>query len=435
VNGPLAKRLAKRRLRVAGLMSGTSADGVDAAIVDIGPRGVRLVAFDTFPHSRAVREQIFRCFDPSTARVDDLCHLNFVLGEVFAAAVIRLAEKSGVPLRSIDLIGSHGQTVYHIPEGRRFGHRTIRSTLQIGEPSIIAERTGITTVADFRPRDIAAGGEGAPLVPYADYVLFRDRRTSRAVQNIGGIANVTCLPAGCGMGDIVAFDTGPGNMMIDRVARYATGGRADYDAGGRLAARGQVNERLLAELMRHPYLGLRPPKSTGREMFGVRFADAVYRRARRRRLPVADILATVTAFTARSIADAYRRFLPAMPDEVILCGGGARNRTLVGHLRDELRPARVAPMDDFGLPARAKEAVSFAILAYATVHGNPNNVPSATGARSPVVLGKIVLGDEGDIDATRELLLIRGFAASFHRSMRDAAAGRTVRFADVRRDG
>ena len=390
MNGPHAKRLAKRRLRVAGLMSGTSADGVDAAIVDIGPRGVHLVAFDTFPHPRAVREQIFQCFDPSTARVDDLCHLNFVLGEVFADAVIHLADESGVPLRSIDIIGSHGQTVYHIPEGRRFGRKVIRSTLQIGEPSVIAERTGITTVADFRPRDIAAGGEGAPLVPYADYFLFRDRRKGRAVQNIGGIANVTFLPPGAAADRIIAFDTGPGNMMIDRIAHHATGGRASYDAGGRLAARGQVNERLLAELMRHPYLRRRPPKSTGRETFGAHFADAVYRRARRRRLPTLDILATVTAFTARSIADAYRRFLPAMPDEVLLCGGGARNRTLVGRLRDELRPARIAPMDDFGLPARAKEAVSFAILAYATVHGIPNNVPSATGARSQVVLGKIV---------------------------------------------
>ena len=388
-------------MRVAGLMSGTSADGVDVAIVDIGPRdrgprgheiSVRLRAFRTFPHPAALRRRIFAIFDPETARVDDLCDLNFALGEAFASALIRLSRRSGIPLGSIDLVGSHGQTVCHRP-GRGRGWRRGGSTLQIGEPAIIAERTGITTVADFRPRDIAAGGEGAPLVPYADFVLFQDKRLSRAVQNVGGIANVTYLPAGGDLGDVVAFDTGPGNMMIDRIAWRASGGRATYDKGGRMAARGQVSDRLLAELMEYPYLARRPPKSTGRETFGVRFTDEVYARARRRGLAPRDILATVTAFTARSIAAAYRRFLPAMPDEVILCGGGARNRTLLARLRESLRPARVAPMDEFGLDARAKEAVSFAILAYATVHGLPGNVPSATGARRAAILGKVIPGN------------------------------------------
>ncbi|MCX5656034.1 MAG: anhydro-N-acetylmuramic acid kinase [Planctomycetota bacterium] len=382
----------RRRLRVAGLMSGTSADGVDAAIVDIGPRGVKLLAFETFPHPPALRRLIFALFDPAKARIDDLCHLNFVLGEAFASAVIRLARRSGIALASINLVGSHGQTVYHIPEGRREGRKVVRSTLQIGEPSVIAERTGIATVADFRPRDVAAGGEGAPLVPFADYILFRDARRTRAVQNIGGIANVTYLPAGGGAGDVIAFDTGPGNMMIDRVAWHATRGKAGYDKDGRLAARGRVDERLLGELMRHPYLRRRPPKSTGRETFGVQMTDALWRRARRRGLSPCDILATVTALTARSIAEAYRRFLPAMPGEVILCGGGADNPTLLAMLRRELLPARVAPMDEFGLDPRAKEAVSFAILAYATAEGIPNNVPSATGARRAVVLGKVVPG-------------------------------------------
>jgi len=392
-------------------MSGTSADGVDVAIVDIGPRdrgprgqeiGVRLRAFHTFPYPVALRRRIFAIFDPETARVDDLCDLNFALGEAFASALIRLSRRSGVPLGSIDLVGSHGQTVCHRPRGRPLGRRRGGSTLQIGEPAIIAERTGITTVADFRPRDIAAGGEGAPLVPYADFVLFHDKRLSRAVQNVGGIANVTYLPAGGrstqrlstgDLGDVVAFDTGPGNMMIDRIAWRASGGRATYDKGGRMAARGQVSDRLLAELMEHPYLARRPPKSTGRETFGVRFADEVYARARRRGLAPRDILATVTEFTVRSIAEAYRRFLPAMPDEVIICGGGARNRTLLARLRESLRPARVAPMDEFGLDARAKEAVSFAILAYATVHGLPGNVPSATGARRAAILGKVIPGN------------------------------------------
>lgn len=401
----------KRRLRVAGLMSGTSADGVDVAIVDIrrpaaarlpagrGLAGVELLAFQTLPYPADLRRQIFALFDPRTARVDDLCHLNFVLGEVFAAALAKVAHRHHITLESIDLAGSHGQTVYHIPAGRRASGRTVRSTLQIGEPSIIAERTGITTVADFRPRDVAAGGEGAPLVPFADYLLFRHPKKSRAVQNIGGIANVTFLPAGRpprrvggGTADILAFDTGPGNMIIDRLAARVTGGKARYDAGGRLAAHGTVSERLLAELLRHPYLARRPPKSTGREMFGQEFSDRLWRRARQRRLAPQDVLATATAFTARSIAAAYRRFLPTMPDEVILCGGGARNRTLVRFLSEALEPARVAPMDDFGLSARAKEAVSFALLAWATVCGIPNNVPSATGARRAAVLGKVIPG-------------------------------------------
>ena len=385
-------KFGRRRLRVAGLMSGTSADGVDVAIVDIGPRGVELLAFETFPHPPALRQQIFGLFDPARARIDDLCHLNFVLGEAFAAAVIRLARKSRIALGSIDLVGSHGQTVYHIPEGRRVGRKIIRSTLQIGEPSVIAERTGIATVADFRPRDVAAGGEGAPLVPFADYILFCDKRRSRAVQNIGGIANVTYLPAGGGPEGVLAFDTGPGNMMIDRAAWHATRGRLPYDKDGRLAARGRIDERLLGELMRHPYLRRRPPKSTGRETFGVQLTDVLWQRARKRGVTPRDILATLTAFTVRSIADAYRRFLPAMPDEVILCGGGAANPTLVAMLRRELQPARVARMDEFGLDPRAKEAVSFAILAYATAEGIPNNVPSATGACRAVVMGKVVPG-------------------------------------------
>jgi anhydro-N-acetylmuramic acid kinase len=397
--------VAKRRLRVAGLMSGTSADGIDAAIVDITaptsrraamgtwrPR-VDLLAFQTFPHPPALRRQIFALFDADKARVDDLCHLNFVLGEAFAQAILRLARKSRIPLASIDLVGSHGQTVWHMPEGRRAGRRLVRSTLQLGEPSVIAERTGITIVADFRPRDIAAGGEGAPLVPFADYLLFGGARKTRAVQNIGGIANVTFLPAGGGPTDTIAFDTGPGNMMIDRIVHHVTYGRSHYDAGGRMAARGRIDQRLLAQLMRHPFLRRRPPKSTGRETLGAAFADEVYRSARQRGTAAMDILATVTALTARSIADAYRRHLPAMPQEVILCGGGARNRTLVALLQKELTPASVAPMEDFGLSGRAKEAVSFAILAWATVRGIPNNVPSATGARRAAVLGKVIPGN------------------------------------------
>jgi len=390
-------RLAKRRtLRVAGLMSGTSADGVDAALVDVSRRRVKLLAFETRPYGRKLRQAILDLCRPETARVADLCHLNFVLGEVFAEAVGRLAHNAGIDPASIDLIGSHGQTVWHEPAGRRHGRRRLRSTLQIGEPCVIAERTGITTVADFRPRDVAAGGEGAPLVPYADWLLFAHRSRSRAMQNLGGIANVTYLPAGCEPGEIVAFDTGPGNMAIDRLAGLATGGRRRYDAGGRLAARGHVHEGLLAAWLADAYFRRRPPKSTGRERFGRAYADGLWRAARARGLGPADVVATATALTAASIADAYRRFLPAGIDEVIVSGGGARNPVLMNMLAGRLAPAKVRISDELGLDADAKEAVAFAVLAAETIRGHAGNVPAATGARRPVVLGKIVPGLPGE---------------------------------------
>ena len=380
----------KGAMRVVGLMSGTSADGVDVAIVDIAERKVQLRAFEMFPYTAALRREILRLCRPESARLEDICHYNFVLGEVFADAVVKLCSESGISLSSIDLIGSHGQTIYHNPRGRRYGRKAVGSTLQIGEPSVIAQRTGVTTVADFRPRDMAAGGEGAPLVPYADYVLFSHNRLTRAVQNIGGIANVTFLPGGCKSDEVTAFDTGPGNMVIDGIIRLATGGKRNFDRGGKMAARGVVDNKLLGEMLKHPFLRRRPPKSTGREDFGAAFAERIYRRGARKDLPDADMVATVTAFTAQSVARAYRQFLPAMPDEMILCGGGAHNRTLVEMLRSELAGVKMLSTDDFGISIDAKEAVSFAILAWATIKGMPNNVPGATGAEQPVVLGKIV---------------------------------------------
>jgi anhydro-N-acetylmuramic acid kinase len=380
----------KGKMRVVGLMSGTSADGVDAAVVEIDRGKVRLLAFDTFAYPAALRRQILGLCRPESARLENICHYNFVLGEVFADAIIKFCSKSGMSLSSIDLIGSHGQTIYHQPSGRRYSGRAIRSTLQIGEPSVIAQRTGITTVADFRPRDMAADGEGAPLVPYADYVLFKNKRLTRAVQNIGGIANVTFLPAGCTQDEIVAFDTGPGNMVIDGIVHLITGGRKRCDTDGKMAARGTVDKRLLGEMLRHPFFRRRPPKSTGREQFGAAFAERIYRRAGSKGLTDSNIVATVTALTARSIAQAYRRFLPVTPDELILCGGGSHNRTLVEMLQAEMPDVKMLSTDDFGISVDAKEAVSFAILAWATVKGMTNNVPAATGAKKPVILGKIV---------------------------------------------
>jgi len=375
-------------------MSGTSADGVDAAIVDLDGRRVRVVAFATYPYPPSVRRALFRLFDPA-GRVDELCRMNFVLGELFAEALLRLARDAGVDVGTIDLVGSHGQTVRHEPRGRPFAGRAARCTLQIAEPAVIAERTGVATVADFRPRDVAAGGEGAPLVPYADWFLFADRRRTRAVQNVGGIANVTFLPAGGCPDDIRAFDTGPGNMVLDRVAQLASGGRRRYDADGRLAARGRVDEALLAELMRHPFLRRRPPRSAGREEFGVAFADALRRRAAARGTGDADLAATVTAFTASSIAEAYRRFGPPRIHECLLCGGGARNPTLRRMIAERLPGVRVRVTDELGVDADAKEAVSFAILAAATARGEPSSLPAVTGASRPAVLGKLVPGWRG----------------------------------------
>jgi anhydro-N-acetylmuramic acid kinase len=379
----------KTRIRVAGLMSGTSADGVDAAIIDIDKDKVSVLAFDTFPYPAAVRRGIFTLVESKEAGAADVSHLNFVIGEVFAEAVIKLCRKSGIDLKTIDLIGSHGQTIYHNPRGRRLWKRMVRCTLQIGEPAVIAQRTGITTVADFRPRDIAAGGQGAPLVPFADYVLFRDKKKNRAIQNIGGIANVTYLPAGCRRQDIIAFDTGPGNMIIDGIVSLATKGREKFDLGGKIAAHGAVDRELLNNMLRHPFFRIWPPKSTGREMFGKEYRDILYRRARRKGLSIEDIAATVTAFTAASIGLSYKRFLPAMPDELVLCGGGAKNNTLIKMLREELGRVKILTSSELGINYDAKEAISFAILAYATIKGIANNVPSATGADEALILGKI----------------------------------------------
>ena len=384
----------RKRLRVIGLMSGTSADGIDAAMVDVEGWRPRVLAFHTYPYPKVVREAVLD-FAALRLGIDQLCHFNFVLGELFAAAAIQLADLAGVPMASVDLIGSHGQTVYHIPVARPWrqgSRRRTRSTLQIGEPCVIAQRTGVTTVADFRTRDVAAGGQGAPLVPLADWMLFVHAKRNRAVQNIGGIANVTYLPAAGGVETVRAFDTGPGNMVIDGLVRRITRGRSTYDVDGKLAAGGKINQSLLSEWMRHPYFNRRPPKTTGREEFGQTFTDNLYRRSLAAGLDTRDLLATATALTATSIASAYRQFLRGKVDEAILCGGGARNPTLVGMLREQIHPIRVISTDDLGIDADAKEAVSFALLACRTIRGLAGNVPGATGAREGVVLGKIIPG-------------------------------------------
>ena len=377
-------------MRVAGLMSGTSLDGIDVAVVDITGGGwatkVATVAHRTIPYPTRVREAIL-AISNAEAHVGTLARLHVLLGELYARAVRETCRKSGVELSSIELIGSHGQTIFHDGAGCRFFGRRIAATLQIGEAAVIAERTGVPVVADFRPRDVAAGGKGAPLVPYVDYLLFRDRRLGRVALNIGGIANVTAIPPGAAPEEVIAFDTGPGNMVIDALAGLHSQGRLRFDAGGRIAARGRLNPPLLSLLLRDRFFREPPPKTAGREQYGREFVE----RLLATRLPLEDLLATATAFSAAAVACGLERFIrPRMRvDELIVSGGGVHNPRILAYLAAFLPGVRVLTSADFGIDPDAKEAIAFAILAYETWHGRPANLPSATGARQPVVLGKI----------------------------------------------
>lgn len=381
---------------VVGMISGTSADGIDAAVVDIhgAPPALewRLIKHHHASFPTALRAEILACFDPAQGSVDRICALNFALGEEFARVALEAIQAAGLDPAQIDLLSSHGQTLWHIPSG------PTASTLQLGEPAIIAERTGITTVSNLRTRDMAAGGQGAPLVPHLDVLLFAHPTLTRAAQNIGGIGNVTYLPPQPGEGRLraalaaFAFDTGPGNMLIDFAAQTATNGTLTFDRDGALAGKGRTDERLLAELMQEPYLKLAPPKTTGRELFGAQYGKPIWDRAKASGLGDNDIIATFTAFTARSIAQSYRDFLPTPVDEVIVSGGGALNLTLMQMLRDLLAPARVMTIDDMGLASEAKEAVAFAVMGYETLHQRASNLPAATGATHPVILGNITPG-------------------------------------------
>ena len=388
----------KESRNVIGLMSGTSCDGIDACLVKITGNGlsteVDIIGFETYPYKNEIRESIFEASCKETGTVDKICRLNFILGKLFADAVRQIAGKLSVPLSEIDIVGSHGQTIYHISSLKEKNDKEVRSTLQIGESSVIAQETGVTTVADFRTRDIAAGGEGAPLVPYADFILFGRDDIGRAIQNIGGISNVTFLPAGKNINEIIAFDNGPGNMIIDRFAEIITDGRLKYDKNGELASKGKLNQDLLERLCNHPYLLKHPPKSTGREDFGIQFSDDLFKEFQRDNIDVYDSIATVTAFTAKSISDSYRKFIQpcCRIDEVIVSGGGVNNPVLSQFLKDYLVDISIRKLDDFGIPSDAKEALAFAILANETICGNPCNVPSATGAKESVVLGKIIPG-------------------------------------------
>lgn len=375
---------------VVGLMSGTSLDGIDAALVKISGFGentkAQLVEFINKKIPENIKGEIKDCFSIEKSNVELVCSLNFKLGYLFAEAVRELCIKAKFPLNKIDLIGSHGQTVFHIPKAYK---NYCTSTLQIGEPAVIAYETGATVVSNFRTMDMAAGGEGAPLVPYTEYILYRSNK-NRALQNIGGIGNVTILPANCRLDDVYAFDSGPGNMIIDEVTKRLKG--VNYDAGGAFAAQGKINEALLNELMDIDYIKNPPPKTTGRELFGSQFVDALLEKWSN--LRAEDLIATVTAFTAKSIAYNYRCFVfPKLNiEEVILGGGGSYNDTLVRMIQSYLPESKVLIQEDLGYSSDAKEAVAFAVLANEAVNGNPGNVIGATGAKERVVLGNITFG-------------------------------------------
>ena len=386
---------AEQERRIIGLMSGTSADGIDAAVIGLRETddglSVTVLAFNTSGYPDGLRAKIMDVSDPETSRIDELCRLHFELGELFAAAAVDVTRSAGLALKDIDLIGSHGQTVHHLPERKeRFGAET-GATLQIGDPSVIAQRTGVVTVGDFRTADVARGGQGAPLVPYVDYLLFKHPAKARGLVNLGGIANLTVLPADPDPVDVLAFDTGPANMLIDAVALSETEQSMDRDGAG--ARRGTPSEELVENVLSIPYFERTPPKSTGRELFGGPCADALLCGGKNAGLKQDDMLATATEITVRSIRDAYHRFVePATPlDELIVSGGGAKNSFMMERLSQVLSPVEVVTSDERGLSSDAKEAVAFAILADQTVRGRPGSLPGATGADRPAVLGKICL--------------------------------------------
>jgi anhydro-N-acetylmuramic acid kinase len=388
---------------VIGLMSGTSLDGVDAVLTRIltGSGGrvvsVKLLCHFYLPYSGELRALVAALCSSETARIEDLTYAHFGLSEWYAEAVAGLLKKAGQPPEAVDFICLHGQTVWHAPLPRSFpapeGRLLVKGTLQIGSPAVLRERTGIPVIADLRSRDMAAGGEGAPLAQYIDPFLFGSADEGRIVQNIGGIGNATVLPAGCTPEDVLAFDTGPGNMLIDAVVAAGTGGALKFDPEGSHAAKGRVEEGIVGHLMADPYFSRRPPKSTGREVYGAAFARSFIETSSAAGLSFEDQVATATAFTAESIASAYHDFIlpETQVSTVIVAGGGALNATLLRMLASRLQGLRVLSAASMGIPVDAREAMAFALLGHESLMGRPSNLPAVTGARCPVVLGSITL--------------------------------------------
>jgi anhydro-N-acetylmuramic acid kinase len=381
----------KRSRLVVGLMSGTSLDGIDAVLLRVSGAGpgttFEQLAFVERPYPAGLRRLILKNSTPETSRVDDIARLNFLLAGLYADAVRALARKGHVKLADIALIGSHGQTIQHLPKPYTMFGRKIRATLQIGDPSVLAALTGICSVGDFRVGDLAVGGQGAPLVPYFDWLVFRSTTKNRLLLNIGGIANITVLPKNCTADEVVAFDTGPGNMVVDSLMHEFYG--KPFDDRGNTAASGAVSLELFSRMMRHPYLKTRPPKSTGREEFGKEFVRELLKHTRG--YDREDVVATASQFTAYAVYDGYRKFVGGKMkvDEVIVSGGGSKNRFFLDELCRYFGGTRIRQADEFGVSAEAKEATCFAVLAHETAAGHPTNLPRVTGAKRKVVLGKV----------------------------------------------
>ena len=389
--------LKKQKKYVIGLMSGTSVDGIDAAVVEITGHGletvVNLIVFETFPFPSGVPQRILALCQPDTSRVDDICEMNFYIGHLFAEAAKHTLQKNGIHAGDIDLIGSHGQTIHHLPLFTEpQGKIKIPSTLQIGEPAVIAHETGIPTIADFRVADMAAGGQGAPLVSYPDYLLFHSSVKTVGLLNIGGIANLTLLPANGAFDSVSAADTGPGNMCIDAAVGEITDGRERYDKAGHRAARGTPYRPLIDEWLQHPFFQLTPPKTTGREMFGYTFAMECLSACCQHNLADNDVIATLTELTVQTVALYISQFATEQNpiDILYVSGGGVHNQTIMRRLNEVLVNTTVEPVDNSGISADAKEAIAFAILANESLHGQAGNLPSATGASVRKILGKFV---------------------------------------------
>jgi anhydro-N-acetylmuramic acid kinase len=387
--------MARNSTLVLGLMSGTSADGVEVALARIAGAPPKLqshlVNHASFPLPSAVRKEILRIAEGAPTTAGEISKLNFRLGQVFADAALLACKGFRIPPSKINLIASHGQTIFHQGQPWPFLGESTAATFQIAEAAVIAARTGITTVADFRPSDVATGGQGAPLVPYADYLLYRHPRVGRVSLNLGGIANVTVIPAGAKPSDVLAFDTGPANMLIDALVSHFSKGRKRFDENARLAEQGQTNVKVLEKLLQDPFLKLSPPKSTGREYYGMAYLQRMLSLGRKFRAKPNDLIRTATIFSALSVVDSLHRFVLAKTkiDELIVSGGGTDNPLFMGQLSAALKDIEILPSSKFGIPENAKEAYAFALLGYETIHRRPSNLISATGAREPAILGKI----------------------------------------------
>lgn len=380
---------------VVGLMSGTSLDGIDAALVKIRQSDdslkVELVHFTSLPFTTEIKEKLLQLCVPDSSRMEDISGMNFILGELFADAALNVIENTGLTQNDILLIGSHGQTIFHQPYPVPVAGHEVASTLQIGDISVIAERTGIMTIGDFRTRDMAVGGQGAPLVPYGDHLLFAKKEFGRVLVNIGGISNITILPKGCSASEVIAYDTGPGNMIIDAFTSWVTEGKQSYDKDGKLAAIGEVDHKWLKKLLEHDYYKLTPPKSTGRELFGMDFAKKLWNEAEKMYVSNLDRIATATELTAITIAQEIAKFIDhGNIEEVLISGGGRFNHTLMERIAFHLpKELHIKGTEEYGMPSEAKEAIVFALLGYQCYNKTPNNLPSATGAKHPVIMGKI----------------------------------------------